>query len=74
MIRLFAFWSSHRAELAALLAQHVTLVALSTLAGYVDATGFLMLGGFFVSFMSGNSTRLGVGLIEGTPRPRRPRP
>src|SRR5712671_4064005 len=31
MTRLFLFWSSHRAELAALLAQHVTLVAVSTL-------------------------------------------
>jgi uncharacterized membrane protein YoaK (UPF0700 family) len=36
-------------------------VCLSALAGYVDALGFLALGGFFVSFMSGNSTRLGVG-------------
>jgi uncharacterized membrane protein YoaK (UPF0700 family) len=35
---------------------------LAALAGYVDAIGFLTLGGFFVSFMSGNSTRLGVGL------------
>ncbi len=35
---------------------------LSGVAGYVDAIGFLKLGGFFVSFMSGNSTRLGVGL------------
>jgi uncharacterized membrane protein YoaK (UPF0700 family) len=34
-------------------------------AGYVDATGFLMTGGYFVSFMSGNSTRLGVGLALG---------
>ena len=33
----------------------------ATLAGFVDAIGFLQLGGFFVSFMSGNSTRLGVG-------------
>jgi uncharacterized membrane protein YoaK (UPF0700 family) len=32
------------------------------MAGYVDALGFLKLGGFFVSFMSGNTTRLGVGL------------
>ncbi|HJV41006.1 YoaK family protein [Caulobacter sp.] len=32
------------------------------MAGYVDAIGFLKLGGFFVSFMSGNSTRLGVAL------------
>lgn len=34
------------------------------MAGFVDAVGFLMTGGFFVSFMSGNSTRLGVGLVE----------
>jgi uncharacterized membrane protein YoaK (UPF0700 family) len=39
--------------------------ALSALAGYVDAVGFLQLGGLFVSFMSGNSTRLGVSLAEG---------
>lgn len=34
-------------------------------AGYVDAVGFMMTGGFFVSFMSGNSTRLAVGLADG---------
>ncbi|WP_245638404.1 YoaK family protein [Croceicoccus bisphenolivorans] len=39
---------------------------LAGLAGYVDAVGFLSSGGYFVSFMSGNSTRLGVGLGEGT--------
>ena len=39
-------------------------IGLSALAGYVDAIGFIQLGGFFVSFMSGNSTRLGVGLME----------
>ncbi len=39
-------------------------IGLSALAGYVDAIGFIELGGFFVSFMSGNSTRLGVGLME----------
>ena len=39
-------------------------IGLSMLAGYVDAIGFIQLGGFFVSFMSDNSTRLGVGLIE----------
>jgi uncharacterized membrane protein YoaK (UPF0700 family) len=38
---------------------------LSAVAGYVDAIGFLKLGGFFVSFMSGNSTRLGVGVARG---------
>ena len=38
---------------------------LSALAGYVDAIGFLTLGGFFVSFMSGNSTRFGVAVATG---------
>jgi len=39
--------------------------ALSALAGYVDAIGFIHLGGLFVAFMSGNSTRMGVSLAEG---------
>ncbi len=38
---------------------------LSCLAGFVDAIGFIHLGGLFVSFMSGNSTRLGVFIEEG---------
>jgi len=42
-------------------------ICLSALAGYVDALGFLKLNGFFVSFMSGNSTRLAVGLARGWP-------
>ena len=37
---------------------------LAALAGYVDAIGFIHTGGFFVSFMSGNSTRLGLGIAE----------
>lgn len=41
-------------------------VGLSALAGFVDAIGFIKLGGYFVSFMSGNSTRLAVGLAQGT--------
>lgn len=47
-------------------AKRVRLLAagLSTLAGFVDAIGFISLGGFFVSFMSGNTTRLGVGLAR----------
>lgn len=36
---------------------------LAALAGFVDATGFIATGGFFLSFMSGNSTRLGVGVM-----------
>ena len=39
-------------------------VCLSALAGYVDAIGYLWLGGIFISFMSGNSTQLGVALSE----------
>ncbi len=42
-------------------------VAAATLAGYADAIGFLSLGGFFVSFMSGNSTRLAVGVAGLSP-------
>lgn len=40
-------------------------VALSALAGFVDALGFVTLGGVFVSFMSGNSTRMSVGVADG---------
>jgi uncharacterized membrane protein YoaK (UPF0700 family) len=39
--------------------------ALSALAGYVDGIGFIHLGGLYVSFMSGNSTRMGVSLADG---------
>jgi len=37
-------------------------VALAAMAGFVDAVGFLSANGYFVSFMSGNTTRLGVAL------------
>ncbi len=40
--------------------------ALAALAGFVDAIGFLGMGGYFVSFMSGNSTRIGVAAAEGS--------
>ena len=40
-------------------------ICLAALAGFVDAMAFTSLGGFFASFMSGNSTRLGVGLARG---------
>lgn len=36
--------------------------ALAGLAGFVDAIGFLETGGFFTAFMSGNSTRMAVGV------------
>ena len=45
----------------------VFAMSLAAIAGYVDAVGFLKAGGFFVSFMSGNSTRLAVGAVTGTP-------
>jgi len=46
---------------------HIALaIGASALAGYVDAIGFLSLEGFFVSFMSGNTTRLAVG-VAGIP-------
>lgn len=37
---------------------------LAGLAGFVDAIGFLGSGGLFVSFMSGNSTRMAIGITE----------
>jgi oxalate decarboxylase len=42
-------------------------LALSALAGFVDAVGVLTLGGLFVAFMSGNTTRLGIELLRGDP-------
>ena len=40
-------------------------VVLAATAGFVDAVGFLEVGGYFGSFMSGNSTRMVVSLAEG---------
>ncbi|ENY80523.1 YoaK family protein [Sphingopyxis sp. MC1] len=40
-------------------------VGIAILAGFVDAIGFVESAGFFVSFMTGNSTRLAVGVAEG---------
>lgn len=42
-------------------------IGLAALAGFVDALGFLSLGGFFVSFMSGNSTRFAVEVTGAVP-------
>lgn len=41
-------------------------ICLAGLAGFVDAIGFLGSGGLFVSFMSGNSTRMAIGIAEAT--------
>jgi len=38
-------------------------IAAAALAGFVDAVGFLSANSYFVSFMSGNTTRLGVDLV-----------
>ncbi|QKT09092.1 DUF1275 domain-containing protein [Gordonia sp. X0973] len=43
----------------------VLAVVLAATAGYVDAVGFLDLGGYFVSFMSGNTTRMGAEFTNG---------
>ena len=40
-------------------------VLLTAVAGYVDAIGYIALGGFFASFMSGASISLGVAISEG---------
>ena len=45
----------------------IMAICFAALAGMVDAIGFLSSGGFFLSFMSGNSTRLSVGLAAGAP-------
>lgn len=37
--------------------------AAAVIAGFVDATGFLAADRYFVSFMSGNTTRLGADLV-----------
>ncbi|MBX3478291.1 MAG: DUF1275 domain-containing protein [Brevundimonas sp.] len=44
--------------------ERVLATLLAALAGYVDSLGFLQMGGLFVSFMSGNSTRLAASLAQ----------
>ncbi len=44
--------------------KHGLAVGLSGLGGFTDALGYLALGGVFVSFMSGNSTLLGIAGAE----------
>ena len=47
--------------------RRIFAIALAGLAGFVDAAGFLSAGGYFVSFMSGNTTRLAVDLATRPP-------
>jgi uncharacterized membrane protein YoaK (UPF0700 family) len=39
---------------------------LTACAGFVDAVGFVQLGGLYTSFMSGNTTQMGAALADGT--------
>lgn len=39
---------------------------LSAVAGFVDAVAYIHLGGYFVSFMSGNTTRASSDLVHGS--------
>lgn len=45
--------------------QHVLATGLTANAGFVDGLFFIHLGGYFVSFMSGNSTRAAADLAQG---------
>jgi uncharacterized membrane protein YoaK (UPF0700 family) len=46
-------------------ARHLALgMVLTASAGLIDAVGFIELGGYFTSFMSGNTTQGGAALVE----------
>jgi uncharacterized membrane protein YoaK (UPF0700 family) len=44
--------------------------ALNAFAGYIDGIGYIHLGSLFISFMSGNATRLGVSAAAAVGRRR----
>ena len=47
---------------------HLSLgLLLTAAAGMIDVVGFIELGGFYTSFMSGNTTQLGAGLAHMSP-------
>lgn len=46
------------------LPSRILAVCFAVVAGFVDAVGFLISGGFFVSFMTGNTTRLAIGVSQ----------
>lgn len=45
--------------------EHALAIFLSPVAGFVDTIGFMYLGGYFLSFMSGNTTRLTAAVNAG---------
>lgn len=45
--------------------EHALAVYLSSIAGFVDTIGFMYLGGYFLSFMSGNTTRMTAAVNAG---------
>ncbi len=46
--------------------RHLLLgMSLTAAAGFIDAVGFVELGGYYTSFMSGNTTQGGAALIQG---------
>ncbi|MVS98203.1 YoaK family protein [Devosia marina] len=48
-------------------ARHLALgMVLTATAGLVDAVGFIELGGYYTSFMSGNTTQGGAALVDGS--------
>lgn len=46
--------------------RRILAIGITAVAGFVDAAGFLAADRYFVSFMSGNTTRLAVDLITDT--------
>ena len=40
-------------------------IGIALLAGFVDATGFLQVDGYYVSFMTGNTTLLALDIVSG---------
>ena len=48
--------------------RRILAYSIAGLAGFVDATGYLAADRYFVSFMSGNTTRLGVDIVTNTLR------
>ncbi len=55
-----------KAHIAAAPRRHLVFATVLTmLAGFLDAVGYTQLGHLYVSFMSGNSTQLGIAIAQG---------